>query len=172
MVSAIGSAFSVPTNITRVTAVASWGRYERRASDIHETEQGRARITWHRVPTGPGRVPLEEEGSDYLVPDPDQEGVTVHYTVRHRGKRRVVELPVVNGQRPVGGESPDVARLYQVGLTVTALDGDAAIFLGHNDPEVSDLPRRRTMSGCISRCCIGTSGSTRAGGSAPWRRSA
>ena len=46
----------------------------------------------------------------------------------------------MNGQRPVGGETPDVARLYQVGLTVTALDGNAAIFLGHNDPEVSDLP--------------------------------
>ena len=83
---------------------------------------------------------MEAEGSDYLVPDPQQEGVTVHYTVRHRGKRRVVELRLVNGQRPVSGESPDVARLYQVGLTVTALDGNAAIFLGHNDPEVSDLP--------------------------------
>ena len=31
-----------------------------------------------------------------------------------------------------------MARLYQVGLTVTALDGNAAIFLGHNDPEVSE----------------------------------
>ena len=33
-----------------------------------------------------------------------------------------------------------MARLYQVGLTVTALDGNAAIFLGHNDPEVAELP--------------------------------
>ena len=139
--SAIGLAFSVPTDVSRVAAVASWGRYERRASEVHETEQGRARVTWHRVPSGgPVEIPLEVEGSDYLVPDPQQEGVTVHYTVRHRGKRRVVELRLVNGQRPVGGESPDVARLYQVGLTVTALDGNAAIFLGHNDPEVSDLP--------------------------------
>jgi hypothetical protein len=139
--SAIGLAFSVPTNINRVTAVASWGRYERKASEVHETEQGRPRVTWHRVPSGgPVEIPLEVEGSDYLVSDPQQEGVTVHYTVRHRGKRRVVELRLVNGQRPVGGESPDVARLYQVGLTVTALDGNAAVFLGHNDPEVSDLP--------------------------------
>ncbi len=139
--SAIGLAFSVPADVSRVSAVASWGRYERRASEVHETEQGRARVTWHRVPSGgPVEIPLEEEGSDYLVPDAQHEGVTVHYTVRHRGKRRVVELRLVNGQRPVGGESPDVARLYQVALTLTALDGNAAIFLGHNDPEVSDLP--------------------------------
>src|SRR5262249_12276516 len=137
--SAIGLAFSVPTDVSRVIAVASWGRYERRASEVHETEQGRARVTWHRVPSGGEvEIPLETEGSDYLVPDPHQEGVTVHYTVRHRGKRRVVELRLVNGQRPVGGESPDIARLYQVGLTLTALGRNAAIFLRHNHPEVAD----------------------------------
>jgi hypothetical protein len=138
--SAIGLAFSVPADISRVTATASWGRYERRPSEVHETEQGRARMTWHRVPSGGEvEIPLDVEGSDYLVPDEGQTQVTVHYTVRHRDRRRVVELRLVNGQRGVK-ESPDTARLYQVGLTVTALDGNAAIFLGHNDPDFSSLP--------------------------------
>ena len=93
-------------------AVASWGRYERKASEVHETEQGRARVTWHRVPSGVRwRSPWKVEGSDYLVPDPSiKKGVTVHYTVRHRGERRVVELRLVNGQRPVGG---GVARTWR-----------------------------------------------------------
>jgi hypothetical protein len=136
--SAIGLAFSVPADISRVSTLASWGRYERGPSKIHETEQGRPRTTWHRVPSGGSvEIPLGAEASDYLVPDQEQPGITVHYTVRHRGPRRVVELRLVNGNRRVSGESPDVARIYQAGLTVTALDGHAAVFLGHNDPELS-----------------------------------
>ena len=168
--SAIGLAFSVPTDISRVAAVASWGRYERKASEVHETEQGRRGSRGTGAFRGPVEIPLEVEGSDYLVPDPDQEGVTVHSPCGIAGAA-VRRATAGNGQRPVGGESPDVARLYQVGLTVTALDGNAAVFLGHNDPEVSTCRRRRMMSGYISRCCTGTSGSTRAGGSAPSTRS-
>lgn len=135
--SAIGLAFSVPADISRVTARASWGRYEPDQSKIHETEQGRARRTWHRrLSGGEVEIPLEIEDSAYLVPDQEQPGITVHYTVRHRGPRRVVELRLVNGNR-YGSGSPDLARIYQAGLTVTALDGNAAIFLGHNDPSVS-----------------------------------
>jgi hypothetical protein len=132
--SAIGLAFSVPTDVHRITVEAKWGRYQRAPSEVHETPTGRPSMTWHRVQAGgPVEIPLDAEGSGYEVPDPEQEGVTVHYTVRHRGPRRVVELALVNGQRPAA-KTPDVARLYQVGLTATALDGNAAIFLGHNDP--------------------------------------
>jgi len=59
--------------------------------------------------------------------------------VRHRGPRRIVELALVNGQR-AAAKTPDVTRLYQVGLTVKALDGNAAIFLGHNDPDLDGPP--------------------------------
>jgi hypothetical protein len=138
--SAIGLAFSVSADTSRVTAVASWGRYERKPSPVHETEQGRPRTTWQRIPSGGElEIPLDVEGSEYLVPDEAQPEVTVHYTVRHRGPRRVIELRLVNGQHTQPG-SPDLARLYQVGLTVTALDGDAAVFVAHNDPEFSVLP--------------------------------
>jgi hypothetical protein len=138
--SAIGLAFSAPADVNQVVATASWGRYERGPSEVHVTEQGRARITWHRIPSGGEvEIPLDAEGSEYLVPDEAQPGVTVHYTVRHRGPRRVVELRLVNGQRTVT-ELPDTARLYQASLTVTALDGHAAVFVAHNDPGFTELP--------------------------------
>jgi len=138
--SAIGLAFSVPADTSRVLASASWGKYERKPSAVHETEQGRPRTTWHRVPSGGEvEIPLEAEGSDYLIPDDEQPEVTVHYTVRHRGPRRIVELRLVNGHQ-AQKVAPDEKRLYQVELTVTALDGHAAIFVGHNDPDITELP--------------------------------
>ena len=138
--SAIGLAFSVPETVDVISVAAAWGRYMRAPSEQHETPQGRQATTWHRVQAG-GSVELriDAEGTGYEVPDPEQEAVVVRYTVRHRGTRRVVELSLVNGQR-APARTPDVARLYQVGLTVTALDGNAAIFLGHNDPETAELP--------------------------------
>jgi hypothetical protein len=141
--SAIGLSFVVPGDTDVVLVEASWGRYERTASEVHETEQGRPRTVWKRHQCG-GRVevPLDAEESDELIPDPRQEGVVVHYTVRHRGRRRIVELALVNGQ-PARGGTPDTARLYQVGLTVTALDGHRAVFTGHNDPELGDPPPGR-----------------------------
>ena len=139
--SAVGLAFSVPTDVNLVAVSATWGRYVRTPSDVHETPQGRPATTWHRIQAGGQvEVPLDTEDSDYVVPDDEQPGVTVHYTVRHRGPRRVVELRLVNGL-PWTAKTPDVARLYQVALTVTALDGNAAIFLAHNDPEVAGAPQ-------------------------------
>lgn len=138
--SAIGLAFSVSRDVDVVSVEAKWGRYFRAPSAVHETEQRRARTTWQRHPAGGTvEVRLDVEGSGSVAPDPDQEEVIVHYTVRHRAARRVVELALVNGQQ-AAATMPDVARLYQVGLTVTALDGQAAVFLAHNDPEFSDLP--------------------------------
>jgi hypothetical protein len=138
--SAIGLAFSVPATIDVISVVAKWGRYERSPSETHETPQGRAAITWHRVPTGGAvEVRTDAEGTGEVVPDDEQPGVVIRWTVRHRGARRVVELSLVNGQR-APARAQDTARLYQVGLTVTALDGDAAIFLGHNDPSVAPPP--------------------------------
>ena len=102
--SAVGLAFSVPTTVDVISVTAAWGRYVRAPSEVHETPTGRAAITWHRVPSGGSvEVRTDAEGSDEEVPDPEQEGVVVRYTVRHRGARRVVELTLVNGQRAAGG---------------------------------------------------------------------
>ena len=138
--SAIGLAFSVPADVDLVLVTAKWGRYERTPSEVHLTEQGRPRIVWRRHQAGGElEVPLGADGTGVLIPDPGQEGVVVQYTVRHRGARRVVELALVNAQR-AAASSPDTARLYQVGMTVTALDGHRAIFAGHNDPELDEPP--------------------------------
>jgi hypothetical protein len=138
--SAIGLAFHVPSDVQAVHVEAAWGRYFGAPSEVHETATGKPRRTWHRAQAGGSvDVPLDDEGSGDLVPDDEQPGVVVHYTVRHRGRRRTVELSLVNGQRGVS-KTPDVARLYQVGMTVTAADGEAAIFVGHNDRDFSSLP--------------------------------
>lgn len=138
--SAIGLAFSVPADVDVVLVTAAWGRYERTPSETHVTEQGRPRIVWQRHQAGGQvEVPLDAERSDVGVPDSEQEGVVIQYAVRHRGLRRVVELALVNAQR-AAVSTPDTARLYQAGMTVTALDGHRAIFAGHNDPELGEPP--------------------------------
>jgi len=141
--SSIGLSFMVPDDVDAVLVEASWGRYERVSSEVHETEQGRPRTVWKRRPCG-GRVevPLDTEEPGSLVPDPEFEGVAVRYLARHRGRRRVVDVALVNGQ-PAATSTPDTARLYQVRLAVTALDGHRAIFAGLNDPELSDPPGGR-----------------------------
>jgi Helicase conserved C-terminal domain len=137
---AIGMSFSVPVDVDAVLVTAEWGRYQRVPSEVHETEQGRPRTVWKRYPAGGTvTVPLDADDSDRLVPDPEQEGVVLRYTVRHRDRRRVVELALVNAQRPVKS-LPDTVRLYQVRFTVTAADGQGAIFIGHNDPDLGNAP--------------------------------
>ena len=138
--SSIGLSFMVPNDVDVVLVEASWGRYERVSSEVHKTEQGRPRTVWKRRSCGGAvEVPLDAEASESLVPDTEFEGVVVRHAVRHRGLRRVVDVALVNGQ-PAVTSTPDTARLYQVRLVVTALDGHRAIFAGLNDPELSGPP--------------------------------
>ncbi len=136
----LGLSFWVPEEIEEVSVDARWGRYERVPSAVHETPQGRPATVWKRVPAG-GEVDVElgEERDAVLRPDAQYDRVELRVAVRHRGRRRVVELALVNAQA-APASTPDTARLYQVRLTVTALDGARAIFLGHNDPQLSEPP--------------------------------
>jgi len=141
--SSLGLAFSVAGDVDEVTVDARWGRYEQAPSAVHETEQGRPRQVWKRVPAG-GEVDvaLGKEADLQLEPDPAQDQVKLRVAVRHRGRRRLVEVALVNAQA-APSSTPDTARLYQVSLTVTALDGNRALFLGHNDPELGEQPSDR-----------------------------
>lgn len=135
--SSLGLSFQVPANVDRVAVEARWGRYERTASEVHETPTGRPSMVWKRVPAGgPAEVGLDAETDETYVPDPAHDNVLLRARVRHRDGRRVVDLALVNDQ-PAPSCTPDTARLYQVSITVTALDGAAAVFLGHNDPELA-----------------------------------
>ncbi|WP_433223415.1 DISARM system helicase DrmA [Microtetraspora malaysiensis] len=140
--SALGLSCTVPDNVDTLLVKAEWGRYERVKSETQVTDQGKPRTVWKRKPAGgPVEIPLGKEDKDQEIPDPNQEGVLVRYTVRHRGPKRIVDLMLVNAQAHPG-KLADTARLYQARLTVTALDGKAEIFVGHNDPELSDPPAR------------------------------
>lgn len=134
--SSLGLAFTVSEDVDAVVVRADWGRYERGPSATQLTDTGRPRIVWHRVPAG-GEViiPVHAEGDGQGIPDPSQDQVFLRWRVRHRDTRRVIEGFLVN-QQPVRAETPDRERLFQVTLTATALNGAAAIFVGHNDPEL------------------------------------
>ena len=165
--SALGLSFRVPAEIDTLVVEATWGRYATTKSEVHITEQGRPRSVWKRTPAG-GQVEivLAEGDSIPIVVDGDYEGVVLRATVRTRGACKVVDLALVNDQT-VPDTSVDSARLYQTSLTVTALDGAAAIFVGHNDPNLGSLRRRAMTSDAILRCCTGRGGSTPTVGNAP-----
>jgi len=138
--SALGLSFRVPADVTTLLVQASWGRYATTASEYHLTEQGRPRTVWKRTPAGGAvEIDLVDGDADPRVVDPDAEGVVLRATVRTRGACKVVDLALVNDQGHPSG-SPDAARLYQVRVTVTALDGATAVFVGHNDPQLGDPP--------------------------------
>ncbi|MGW5289757.1 DISARM system helicase DrmA [Rhodococcus pyridinivorans] len=136
--SSMGVSFSVPHDVDTVVVTACWGRYAKAASELHVTEQGRPRRVWRRQPCGgPVEIDVSVPGDDVGVPDPAFEQVVLRWTVRHRGPRRIVDVAVVNTQ-PTPAKDIDTARMYQVQVEVAALDGSAAIFLGHNDPDMPE----------------------------------
>lgn len=146
--SALGLSFQVPTGVDTLHVNASWGRYERVASEHQETPTGRASTAWRRTPMGGAvEIPLHTAGAGDEEPDANQEQVRIRWTVRHLPDRRVVEIFLLNAQ-PELHQTPDLNRLFQAQLTVTALDGHQPVFLGHNDPDLpskvaSDPERRR-----------------------------
>jgi hypothetical protein len=137
--SSMGISFSVPNDVNSVVVKGVWGHYYKVASEIHETEQGRPRRIWRRESRG-GEIEIDVavEADGRGVPDPAFEQIELRWTVRHRGERRIVDVALVNSQ-PKPDKDLDSARMYQVQLTATAMDGKAAIFLGHNDPDIGDL---------------------------------
>ncbi|MGH3567058.1 MAG: hypothetical protein ACRDRH_13695 [Pseudonocardia sp.] len=66
----------------------------------------------------------------------------LRYLARRRGDRSVVDLALVNAQAQLSG-TPDTARLYPAGLTVTSLYGSSPVFVGANDPELGERPAAR-----------------------------
>lgn len=135
--SALGLSFQVPLDVERIAVTAAWGAYAPAASEIHLTEQGKPRTVWRRTPRG-GTVEVDLNAAEQLPQPVDaaQERVVLRATVRERSGVRLVDLALINDQgRPES--SPDTARLYQVSITVTALDGNEPIFVAHNDPDTS-----------------------------------
>ncbi len=136
--SSIGLAFAVPEDTTSVRVEANWGRYERGPSATQLTPTGRPRTVWKRVGAGGSIEVSLDEPAGRANPDPLQDQVWARWKVRHKDSRTIVEVYLLNEQ-PVLPSTPDRVRLFQVSLTVTALDGAASVFLGHNDPELPEV---------------------------------
>ena len=125
--SSLGLTFCVAADATHLAVRASWGRYERRASERHfDGKTGRPVRVWKRVPMG-GEVvlPLDKEGDAVpLVPDPEWPSVVVDGRVRlsPNGQDRLVTVFLVNTQ-PKPETQEDAAWLFQPELTVRDLSG-------------------------------------------------
>jgi hypothetical protein len=136
--SSLGMSFSVPIEVERLLVTVAWGVYERVRSELHETTQGRPTTVWRRRPVR-RTIEVDLVSDATVIPDPSAEGVELRLMCRARDRLRVVDLALVNAQSVPTG-TPDTARLYQVHMAVTAADGGRAVFVAHNDPELTKPP--------------------------------
>ncbi|HET9254873.1 MAG TPA: hypothetical protein VFO16_06680, partial [Pseudonocardiaceae bacterium] len=132
--SSMGLSFAVPADVDVLTVTATWGRY---AKVETEDEDGKKRHIWAREPESyQHEVRLEGSPADRIPltgTHPDQPGVLLAVDTRPRDGRRVVELALINAQEEPASNG-DTAWLFQAALKVTALDGQAAVFLPIDDP--------------------------------------
>lgn len=132
--SSMGLSFAVPGDVDVLTVQAGWGRY-----DVRETEDDNARKArvWFREPVSFTREVRLDEDDTYRValtaPDINAPGVQLAVDIRPRDGRRIVQIALVNAQLDAESNK-DTGWLFQAGLTVTALDGHAAVFLPIDDP--------------------------------------
>jgi hypothetical protein len=137
--SSMGLAFTVPGDVDVLAVTVEWGRY---AKTETLDDEGRPRRTWARHPVAHTREVRLDAGPSVRIPltaaAPDQPGVHLTVEVRAAGGAtgagvRVVELTLLNTQDEPA-VNKDTAWLFQPRLTVTALDGAAAVFLPVDDP--------------------------------------
>ncbi len=136
--SSLGLSCTVPADVDVLRVTVAWGAYERVRSEFHTTPQGRQAVVWRRRPIE-AAVEVDLDADRTVIPEPSNEGVELRVTSRLRGRRRVVDLALVNAQA-VPMEATDTARLYQVRLSVTAADGGGAVFVAANDPDLTEPP--------------------------------
>ena len=132
--SSMGLSFVVAEETDVLSVTAEWGRYHQRES---EDDKGRKRRVWYREPVSYAKEVRLDGETSYRIPltvaGQDDPGVHISVEIRPRDGRRVVQLALINTQ--VEPESnADTAWLFQSALTVTALDGHAAVFLPIDDP--------------------------------------
>jgi hypothetical protein len=132
--SSMGLSCAVRDDVNALQVTVTWGRY---AKQQVEDADGKQRSTWVRVPVRwAGEVRLDAPPTKHVPlegTDPDAPGVRLAVAVRPRDGHRVVQLVLVNAE--VEPQSTvDTAWVFQAQVVVTALDGNAAIFLPVDDP--------------------------------------
>ncbi|MET7471657.1 DISARM system helicase DrmA [Micromonospora sp. NPDC005686] len=131
--SSMGLSFAAAEDTDALSVTAEWGRYDLRES---EDEKGKRRV-WYREPVSYAREVRLDGDTSYRIPltvdDQDAPGVHLSVEVRPRGGQRVVQVALINTQLEPESNA-DTAWLFQSSLTLTALDGHAAVFLPIDDP--------------------------------------
>ncbi|MEU4791456.1 DISARM system helicase DrmA [Micromonospora tulbaghiae] len=132
--SSMGLSFAVAEDTDALSVTAEWGRYDLRES---EDDKGKKRRVWYREPVSYTKEVRLDGETSYRIPltvaDQDAPGVHLSVEVRPRDGRRVVQLVLINTQLEPQSNA-DTAWLFQSSLTLTALDGHAAVFLPIDDP--------------------------------------
>lgn len=132
--SSMGLSCAVKADVDVIVATIGWGRYVKQ--EVPD-DDGRTRSVWAREPVTHEvevrldgepirRIPLDGE-------DPDAPGVHLAVDVRSHDGQRVVRLVLANAQDEPD-RNTDTAWLFQSTITVTALDGAAAVFAPVDDP--------------------------------------
>jgi hypothetical protein len=163
--SSMGLSFSAPSDVDVLSVTVSWGHY---GKVMRSTDEGARRPVWVRNPVeyplelrldadpsarwllpNPGPEESEQSVTDeaerqpgpQLVADTSDPGVYLAVDVRVKAhgaqRRRVIELALVNTQLEPPA-NPDSAWLFQPCLAVTAVDGEADIFLPADDPLIDE----------------------------------
>ncbi|MFI7207747.1 DISARM system helicase DrmA [Micromonospora aurantiaca (nom. illeg.)] len=131
--SSMGLSFAVAEDTDALSVIAEWGRYDLRES---EDDKGKRRV-WYREPVSYVKEVRLDGATSYRVPltvaNEDAPGVHLSVEIRPRDGRRVVQLVLINTQLEPQSNA-DTAWLFQSSLTLTALDGHAAVFLPIDDP--------------------------------------
>ncbi|MFI7080621.1 DISARM system helicase DrmA [Micromonospora sp. NPDC049903] len=132
--SSMGLSFAVAGDTDVLSVTVEWGRYDLREG---EDEKGKKSRVWYREPVSCAKEVRLDGDTSYRIPltvaDQDAPGVHLAVEVRRRDGRRVVQLALINSQLEPESNA-DTAWLFQSALTVTALDGHAAVFLPIDDP--------------------------------------
>lgn len=124
MPSSIGFTFAVAPSVGELVATAAWGRYERTASEILETDAGNPKTVWKRhAMTGDVPLELRPGAIERIAPVTEQPDVVLEGTVRQlTDGRRIVTLFLINEQ-PEPDELKDAAWVFQPEISVRASDG-------------------------------------------------
>lgn len=98
--SSFGMTFTVDLGIHELEVEATWGKYDKAASETLKTKEGDPKQVWHRIPRGGTiMIPMQAGAIAPLVVDHEEPDVHVRGVVRERDGTWIVTLFLVNAQK-------------------------------------------------------------------------
>jgi len=137
--SSMGFTFCVEGNLKDIDLIVSWGRYEKMQRESEETEEGRYKRCWKRIPSGGKvQVPLHNRNITPIIIDSQCSEVFIEGSVSSilENGDKLVTLFLVNKQR-LPGQRQDEAWIFQPEMIVKDREGRAVFhrrpLLGNRD---------------------------------------